>query len=181
MGIQIPAVKGRRGQSVRITWRLGSLTLTFVERRFYPRVAGTAEGYLALGDATVIKCRAVNISPSGGMLHLLNGGAKPLAIGELHLPDYGMIARCRIVWRAERAVGITFMVPPVEGVVGFGKRVQMPARPAWQSAFEGRVYGAGRTGRAKTGFEQGGVELHRSINSSSNKPVQVRKQLPCKG
>lgn len=118
--------------------------MTFVERRFSPRTSGTAEGYLALGVAPLIECRVVNISPCGAMLHLMSGREKPLAIGELLLPHYGMIARCKIVWSAESAVGITFMVPPVEGVVGFGKRAQMPARPVWQSRWlEG--LGSGKT------------------------------------
>ena len=107
--------------------------MTLPERRFVPRVDKTAEGYLALGDATVSKCRIVNISPSGAMLHLLSEEKKPLAIVEHHVPDYEMIARCKIVWRAEGVVGVTFMVPPVEGAVGFGKRVQMPERPEWQT------------------------------------------------
>lgn len=112
---------------------VGSLTLTFVERRFSPRVGGTAESYLVIGVTTLIECRVVNISLCGAMLQLPNGRENPLGVGELLLPRYEMIARCKIVWRHESAVGITFMVPPVKGAVSFGKRAQMPARPVWQS------------------------------------------------
>jgi hypothetical protein len=91
---------------------LARVKQAFVEQRRSPRHSTNCRAWIEFDDHTPpLNCTLVDISEGGARIEVASPHRLPEEFSLVLTEDAGNVRRCRIIWRADNEIGISYLEP----------------------------------------------------------------------